>query len=260
MFKSPPRARLRLARARRATRTRSSSSSTRRPASASSSKRATPAKAHGAPIHLDMEFARGGRRGRHALRGAAPRGDGRAAGALHTPGRRRRGVADHAAARRRTPAGAHVRAGFVGPGRWRRRSVRARSLARTLDRGVDLTPAPVGRGRQVDGADPRRSERPFEVLHRRADAGGQHRERLRHLRIVATARGTPCRIEACTVTPCREVRFRSSSEHARHAGTGEVEQIRRPTREHDRRAQTVLLRGVVPRRLDVSHRWTRSMG
>ena len=71
-----------------------------------------------APIELDMEFAAGGRRGADAVRGAAPRRDGRRQHALHAPGRRRGDVADHAAAARRAAAGARR----TRPGRGARRT------------------------------------------------------------------------------------------------------------------------------------------
>ena len=65
-------------------------------------------------IELDMEFAAGGRRGPDAVRGAAPRRDGRRQHALHPPGRRRGDLADHAAAARRAAARAPLRARAPG--------------------------------------------------------------------------------------------------------------------------------------------------
>ena len=67
-------------------------------------------------INLDMEFARGGRRGPGALRGAAARGDEGRQHALHPAGQRRGGLAGHAAAARQPSARARVRQGIVGPG------------------------------------------------------------------------------------------------------------------------------------------------
>ena len=76
---------------------------------------------------------RGGRRGRHALRGAAARGDDRRQQALHAPGQRRGGLAGDAAAARLAPAGAPLREGIVGPGG--RRPARRRRTAAGTARG-----------------------------------------------------------------------------------------------------------------------------
>ena len=82
-------------------------------------------------IHLDMEFARRGRRGPDALRGAAARGDERRQHALHPAGRRRGGVADHAAAARRAAARPRrTRRDPGGPAAADRPAGRARPLAR----------------------------------------------------------------------------------------------------------------------------------
>ena len=67
------------------------------------------------PISMDMEFADEGGEGPtpyEVLLLAAMHGD---AHALHPPGRRRGGLARHAAAARRAAAGPPVRAGLVGP-------------------------------------------------------------------------------------------------------------------------------------------------
>ncbi len=100
-------------------------------------------------IELDMEFARGGRRGPNPVRGPAPRGDGRRQHALHPSGRRRGAVADHAAAARRAAGGASLRAGIVGPRGRGQAPRRARRLARPVDRvmsaakATDKTAAPA---------------------------------------------------------------------------------------------------------------------
>ena len=78
------------------------------------------------PIELDMEFAEQGGEGADAVRGAAPRGARRRQHPLHAAGRRRGGVADHAAAARQPAAGASVRAGLLGAGGGRRARRRLR--------------------------------------------------------------------------------------------------------------------------------------
>ena len=83
-----------------------------------------------APILFDVEFCRDGRRGRNALRGAAPRRAGRRDHAVHATGRNRADVADHAAAARRAASGACLRARLVGPGRSRCARRGTRPLAR----------------------------------------------------------------------------------------------------------------------------------
>ncbi len=78
---------------------------------------------------------RPGRRGAGALRGAAARRDAGRQHPLHAPGRRRGGVADHAAAARRPAAGAPLREGRLGTGRGRPRRRRPRSLGAAVDGG-----------------------------------------------------------------------------------------------------------------------------
>ena len=68
---------------------------------------------------------RGGRRGADPVRGAAARRDARRRHALHAPGRRRGGVADHGAAARGAAAGASLREGQLGTGGGRRAGRRA---------------------------------------------------------------------------------------------------------------------------------------
>ena len=70
--------------------------------------------AQGRGDHARHEVRRGGRRGADAVRGAPLRRARRPDRSLHAPGRRRGGVADHAAAARRAAAGAAVRQGLMG--------------------------------------------------------------------------------------------------------------------------------------------------
>src|SRR4029079_7975068 len=77
---------------------------------------------------------RAGRRGRDALRGAAPRGNERGRHPVHPPGRRRGDVARHAAAPGQPATGPSVRAEVVGAGRGGGAAQRLRPLARALDR------------------------------------------------------------------------------------------------------------------------------
>ena len=77
-----------------------------------------------------------GRRRPDSLRGAARGGDGRRQHPLHTPGRSRRDLADHAAAARRAPAGASVRTGVVGPAGGGQAGRRPRPVARTMGGGM----------------------------------------------------------------------------------------------------------------------------
>ena len=65
--------------------------------------------------HARHGVRRRGRRGADPVRGAAPRRDGRADGSLHTPGRGRGGMADHAAAARSAPAVQPYAQGSWGP-------------------------------------------------------------------------------------------------------------------------------------------------
>ena len=130
--------RLRIAATADRSRTSSCSSSTRRPGCRFDRRRAArPTRRAPRAIELDMEFARAGRRGRDAVRGAAPRGDGRRQHPLHAPGRRRGAVADHAAAARRAAAGARLRARHRGARGGRQARRRPRPLARPLDRRHD---------------------------------------------------------------------------------------------------------------------------
>ena len=85
------------------------------------------------PIHLDMEFANEGGEGATPVRGAAARGDDRTDGSVHASGHRRRAVADHAAAARRTAAGGAVRGRHLGTRVRRPPRVRLRALARAVD-------------------------------------------------------------------------------------------------------------------------------
>ena len=84
-------------------------------------------------ITLDMEFARGGRRGPDPVRGAAAGGDGGRQRAVHPPGQRRGDVADHDAAARAPAAGAPLRARAPGG---RRRPIELRERHRPLARPV----------------------------------------------------------------------------------------------------------------------------
>ncbi len=95
-------------------------------------------------IELDMEFARG-RRGPDAVRGAAARRADRRQHPLHPPGRGRGDLAGHAAAARRAPARAPLRAGIVGPRGGRPAARRPRALARAVDRDMSADAARLGR-------------------------------------------------------------------------------------------------------------------
>ena len=110
----------RRARARARARCSSSSSSTRPPACGCSSRPSAADAAEPEQISLDMEFADEGGEGPTPVRGAAARRHARRRDALHAPGRRRGGLADHAAAARRPAAGAPVREGLVGAAGGRR--------------------------------------------------------------------------------------------------------------------------------------------
>src|SRR5690606_28183238 len=69
---------------------------------------------------------------RDAVRGAAPRRDGRPEHALHPAGRRRGDMEDHAAAARRSARRPRVRAGNLGTHRCRRDRRRPRPLEHPL--------------------------------------------------------------------------------------------------------------------------------
>ena len=71
--------------------------------------------------HARHGVRRAGRRGRHPLRGAAARRARREQHAVHPPGRRRGGVADHGAAAGGAAAGPSVRPGYLGSRGGRRR-------------------------------------------------------------------------------------------------------------------------------------------
>ena len=110
-------------------------------------------------INLDMEFATGGWRGAHALRGAPARRHDRAVHALHAPGRRRGAVAHHAAAARRTTAGPPLRTRYVGPGGRRQARRRARPLARAVAGAMSAAPKRTRSRRSRALRRPRRSRR-----------------------------------------------------------------------------------------------------
>ena len=134
------------------------------------------------PIKLDMEFAEEGGEGADAVRGAAPRGDGRPEHALHPPGRRRGDVADHAAAARRAAAGRtrtrRARGAREAADDARRRP---RPLARPLDRRHERRRPRRGRaaerGRAVAVPADRRLRVPLQLPHRRARRA-RRRDRL----------------------------------------------------------------------------------
>ena len=86
-----------------------------------------------APVESRHGVRGRGRRGSDAVRGPAPRRDGRPEHPVHPPGQRRGGVAGHAAAHRRSPRPSTVRPGSWGPGRRRRARRRTRRLARPVD-------------------------------------------------------------------------------------------------------------------------------
>ena len=109
--------------------------------------------------HARHGVRREGRRGRDAVRGAAPRRDGRREHPLHAPGRRRGDVADHAAAARRAAAGSRVRARLVGPRGRRRARRRPRPLAAIRGSSHERRPRQrPSRGRRARPR-PRRSRR-----------------------------------------------------------------------------------------------------
>ena len=91
----------------------------------------------GRPDRAGHEVRRGGRRGPDAVRGPAPRRAYRHEHAVRAAGQRRGDLAGHAAAARRTAAGARLPAGHLGAGGRRRRHRRPRGLARPL--GVPVT-------------------------------------------------------------------------------------------------------------------------
>ena len=95
-------------------------------------------------IDLDMEFAAGGRRGRHPLRGAAVGRAGRRLQPLHPPGRRRGVLADRrsrcSSIRRRRSSTRRAPGARLRPTRLATRVRRlARPLAAAAERGVDAS-------------------------------------------------------------------------------------------------------------------------
>ena len=124
-----------------------------------------------------MEFAEEGGEGADALRGAAARGDARRQHALHAPGRRRGGVAGHAAAARLAAAGAPLREGHAGarrrPTRWSRATAAGtsrgwRDMTGDGEAEREARREPPERGGAVAVPADRRLRVPVELPHRRA--------------------------------------------------------------------------------------------
>ena len=139
---------------------------------------------HGRPRH---DVRRGGRRGRHPVRGAPPGGDGRAERPVRPAGRHRGGVARLRAAHRDAAAGPALCPRLLGAraGRCARR--RPRRLAQPVDPVVHTTPSP-------DPQPTPRRGRPMKVIIVGGVAGGAScAARLRrldeHAEIIVVERG-----------------------------------------------------------------------
>ena len=110
------------------------------------------------------ELRRRGRRGCNPLRGAAARGHERQQRALHTPGRRRADLADHAAPARVAAAGPPLRPGHVGPGGGRFDHGGPGSLARTLDHAMSTTAGTSGQREQQPRVQSAAAPSPFPPI------------------------------------------------------------------------------------------------
>ncbi len=117
-----------------------------------------------APIMLDVEFAQEGGEGAtpyEVLLHAAMVGQTHA---LHAPGRRRGDLADHAAAARRAPAGARVRARDLGARGGERARRRPRPLERPLDRVMSSETAKRDAAREDDRPQSAAAPSPFTPI------------------------------------------------------------------------------------------------